>query len=441
MKRIIVLLTCLSIFSTFLAGCGNGDSAQRSSDSSRQIKETGMGAADLKGSVTVNFVNYILTKEGEANFRSLTDKYNKTHPDINIQLDMIPWSNYLDKLMTNVAAGIAPDASLSKSQWFPTFQAQKAIAPIDEYFNKWKYRDEVEPFLIEQYRKVPGDNRLYFMPECILTIFFYYRKDLFTEAKVEPPNTWDEFLEVAIKLTRDKDGDGKIDQYGYTMRSNAVGTNNWYSFIFKDMKNPGFFDENQKPSFTLPEVIEGNQFFIDLFKKYGVTPPSSPMDGTNENIAYLVSGKAAMMMNHMQTSVKIKNELRDNMGVFQIPMGKNGKRYVGGGENCYTIYSSSKNKEAAFDFIAWLTEPEQHKAFVDAGETIAFMKSVQEQYKDDPIQKISMDSIKDYKWEPQTSNMGEYSNKAWPDLISKALLGKTDSATMMKELQDKLYSE
>lgn len=442
MRRVIAFLTCLGIFSIFFGGCRSGGSVKSGSDSSGvQIREEETAAAAPKNQVTVNFMNYILTDEGETNFRSLTDKYNKTHPHINIELDMVPWSNYLDKLMTNAAAGMAPDASLFKSQWWPIFREQKVIAPIDEYFNKWEYKDEVEPFIIERYREVSGDNKLYFMPECFLTIFFYYRKDLFAEAGVEPPRTWDEFLDVAKKLTRDKDGDGKIDQYGYTMRTNAIGTNNWYSFIFKDMKNPGFFDENQKPSFTLPEVIEGNQFFIDLYRKHGVTPPSSPTDGTNENIVYFLSGKAAMMMNHMQTSLKIKNALEDKLGVFPIPVGKYGKRFVGGGENCYTIYNSSKNKDATWDFIAWLTEPEQHKAFVDAGETIAFMKSVQEEYKDDPIQKISIESIGDYQWEPQTPHMGEYANRIWPDLISKALHGKIDSATMMKELQDKLYSE
>jgi ABC-type sugar transport system, periplasmic component len=433
------------MLSTLLIGCGNRDNAAKNSESDNQntVASTTASAATnaAKEPVTLNFVNYILTKEGETNFRNLTDKFNGMQSDIKVELDMVPWSNYLDKLMTSVAAGMAPDASLNKSQWFLPFQAQNAIAPIDEYFNNWKYKDEVDSNLMAQYKKVAGDDKLYFMPETLLTIFFYYRKDLFAKANLQTPTTWDEFLEVAKKLTVDTDGDGKIDQYGYTMRANAVGENNWYSFIFKDMKNPGFYDENGKPSFTSPEVIAGNQFFIDLFQKYHVTPPTSPMDGTNENIAYFSAGKAAMLMNHLQTSVKLKTAVGDNLGMFPIPLGKNGTRFSGGGENCYTIYNSSKNKDAAWTFISWLTEPEQHKTFIESGETMAFMASVKDQYQSDPIQKISMDLIKDQKWEPLTPNMGNYANKLWPDLIAKALLGKIDSATMMQQLQDELYGK
>ena len=50
----------------------------------------------------------------------------------------------------------------------------------------------------------------------------FYNKELFDAAGIEYPNdkwTWDDMLKAAIALTKDTDGDGQPDQYGFT---------NWY---------------------------------------------------------------------------------------------------------------------------------------------------------------------------------------------------------------------
>ena len=48
----------------------------------------------------------------------------------------------------------------------------------------------------------------------------YYNEDILNELGEQPPQTWDDFKRICEKATKDTDGDGKVDQYGY-----AVGFN------------------------------------------------------------------------------------------------------------------------------------------------------------------------------------------------------------------------
>ena len=58
---------------------------------------------------------------------------------------------------------------------------------------------------------------LYAMPYAFVMSVLHYNKDMFDAAGVAYPTddwTWDELLEAAKALTKDFDGDGKIDQWG-----------------------------------------------------------------------------------------------------------------------------------------------------------------------------------------------------------------------------------
>lgn len=430
--RGISLILFIALVGSLFVGCGSSEKSKGADEKTANAE---------KGPVTLKVMNYIITQDSEKNFRDLTDLFNQTHPNINVDLEMLPWANYTDKVTTTVAAGIIPDSSSFKCAWYPTFKEH--LLPIDDYFNNWKNKEDVEEYLINLYKKIPGDNKLYFFPYNTQTLFVYYRKDLFKEAGItDTPETWDEFLADAQKLTKDKDGDGKIDQYGFSMRANANGQEGWYCVAFSNMKKPSFYDESGKVSFQSPEVIEANQFFLDLFKKYKVTPPTSPSDGTNENISYLTTGKAAMMIQHIQQAVNIKKALGDNVGAFKIPTGKNGKRFVAAGENNFVIYKESKHKDETFTFISWLLEPEQHKKMVAVGDTAVFLKSLEEEVtKNDEFQAISLDSRSDVEFAPASPYMAQWATKDWPSIISKGLLTDTSSADIMKELEEKLFPE
>jgi len=73
-------------------------------------------------------------------------------------------------------------------------------------------------FSPQQLKTATVDGKLIALPWFGDVRPLIYRKDLLQAAGVPEPTgswTWDEFLTYAKKLTRDLNGDGIIDQYGF----------------------------------------------------------------------------------------------------------------------------------------------------------------------------------------------------------------------------------
>jgi multiple sugar transport system substrate-binding protein len=429
-KLIAFTLDLLMILSCVACSSGGKTNTSEASD--------GTSKAPIK----IKMLNYIISDASDKNFESMIAQYNKDHPNVQVDLEMQPWSNYTNYVTTSVNAGIVPDTAIVKYSWYNLLSQH--MIDIDPYFNNWKGKNDVEPALVQLYRNVPGNKKLYFMPYNEQASYFYYRKDLFAQAGItKTPDTWDEWLADAKKLTIDKNGDGITDQYGVTLRSNANGHETWYCYAFSDMSNPGFYDKNGKIDMTQPDQIEGSQFYLDIFRKYHLSPPTTPTDGTNENIAYLTSGKAAMMIQHIQQSIPLEQALGDKLGAFPIPKGKNGKSFDCGGENSWAIFKESKNPQATFDLVSWLAEPAQQEKECDCGDTMVFLKSLEGKVTaNNQFQKISVESQKNVVWAPLTPYMAGYATKDWPDIISKAQLDDNVTAkSVMSDSQKILYPD
>lgn len=118
-----------------------------------------------------------------------------------------------------------------------------------------------------------GSGSLYCLPKDLSCFAFAYNKDLFDEAGLEYPDpenpyTWEEFADVCQKLTKDKDGDGEIDQWGVA-NANAFGFTpyvygNGGQFL-NDDQTKVVIDENQN-------FKDAFQYYTDLTLKYKVTP-------------------------------------------------------------------------------------------------------------------------------------------------------------------------
>lgn len=80
-----------------------------------------------------------------------------------------------------------------------------------------------------------GDEIAYF-PVALQPQAIIYRKDRFKEAGLEIPKTWDEFVECAKALTKDTDGDGEVDQWGFGMvgSNNSSGQSRFMSYLWSN---------------------------------------------------------------------------------------------------------------------------------------------------------------------------------------------------------------
>ena len=98
----------------------------------------------------------------------------------------------------------------------------KALEPLDAMIGGWAGRSDISDNVWKINKG--ADGKQYYLPLQYVVIYLYYRQDLFQQAGLQPPKTFDEFLAAAKALT-------KGDMAGFGMRGGAGGFDNWGPFV------------------------------------------------------------------------------------------------------------------------------------------------------------------------------------------------------------------
>lgn len=181
----------------------------------------------------------------------------------------------------------------------------------------------------------------------------YYRKDLFAEHGIKVPTTMEE-LEEAAKYFNDPEN----GFYGFVsrgQRSPAVTQFSSYLYSFG-----GNFDVDGKATLNTPEAIEAFTFYGNMLRNYG--PPGVLNMSWPQALAIFAQGNAAM---YTDASVFYSNLLDPNqsdvgelVGFAQFPAGPAGSKPYSVVSWGVSMAATSRNKEAAWEFIKWATSKE-----------------------------------------------------------------------------------
>ena len=424
LKKVLGLVVVFVLLASLMTGCGGGNNTSQP------------GEEENKEGEVVKLKHWLwLDNPNDPTFAQLVEEFNNTHPNIQVEFEVIGWNDFHTKLLSSVTGGSGPDTSSFKLTWQPEFIGQDALLPLDDFLNEWQGKSDVVDNLWDVLKYEDGKH--YVMPWELQVLYMYYRPSMFKEAGVEVPETWDDFLEVCKKLTKDTDGDGKIDQYGFAMRGARGGHEPWASFVLASVPGNTFFDENGNCTFTTPEAIKANEFFLDLYRKHKVVPPTAPGDGFNEIIANFKSGKAAMVVHHIKSSNDMMEQFGDDVDAFPVPAGPHG-RWTSMGDTENVIYKSTKHPEEAFTFISWLSEKNQMARWCKTTGNVPILKSLQDEdeFKNNRFMQASFESMPYAHVYPINENMGEWIESLWPATTQQALEGKIDSKTMMEILAE-----
>lgn len=198
----------------------------------------------------------------------------------------------------------------------------------------------------------------YLLPFSLDTRMFYYRKDLLEQAGFsKPPATWDELVKVGQALTKDTNGDGVIDQWGFATLGKPGDVFNVYSFLdFLFQAGGQFFDKDGKAAFNSPAGVEALQFFVDLRNKYKIMPQDvTTYDNTPVHTGFL-NGTFAMA-NHwpyMQGMIE-GSKLAGKVGYAREPIPADGRHAAVLNAWSFGIMKMSKKQKLAFELIKYVT--------------------------------------------------------------------------------------
>lgn len=365
--------------------------------------------------------------------RSLVDQFEKTHPRIHVELEIVPWARMFDKLMISTAGGRPPDVSRISSEWFAPVAAKGLLEPLDSYVKRDSYDlDDFYPQAIDGWGKYKG--KLYSIPTDIDVYAMYYNKTMFDKYHLQYPDwTWDwnKYVEVARKLTKDLNSDGRSDQWG-------CSTDMWWqSYIYQ---NGGAIvsGDGNKCLLTQPADYDALQFMSDLVNKYHIAPNAEEAAQvgnrklfTNGQIGMFISGSWA-------AELVFKNEIKSfKYDVAPIPKGKRFATFIGGA--AYSMLSRSGHKDAAWELVKWMTGKEYQRAGAIKNQIIPSRRSVAEsgayllQNKPPKARKVFLDMIQYGYAAPQVSCSPEM-NQIIASELELMMLGKESAKTACEKV-------
>lgn len=303
--------------------------------------------------------------------------FEKAHPGVKVNLTHASLNDILPKLSAMLKAGTAPDLAFSSPKFVPPLVDQGYLAPMDDVFKKL---GDISPNFVAANSK----GKIFDVPAAVEARMLYYRKDLFEAAGLKPPTNFDEWLKAAKALTVDKNGDGKIDQYGISLTGAPPECS--YDICIVLWANGGdLFDKNNKIVLDGAKSIQALEF---LGKLKEFTPPGMATTTYKDVSLNFANGVAAMAIypGRMMMNIDRYNpELRGKVGVVPIPYGPGGnnKPVVHESLNDFIVFKTSKNVKLAKEFVSFYMSGKQYLEFLTAS-TPGHSLPVRNSWLDDP---------------------------------------------------------
>ncbi len=390
------------------------------------------GAAQAQAESTVRFWYHFDNPDNP--MTDLVAEFEAAHPDITIEAENIPWNSYYDNLYNAIIAGDAPDAAMVKMFAQPRLIEMGALEPIGDRIDGWAGKDDIPNDLFTLTQSADGGS--YYLPVQYVVLYLYYRVDMFEELGLAPPTTCDEFRAAAQALTRDTDGDGRTDVYGFGFRGGRGGHDHWASLVLS-RDGVGFGPGEM----TNDAAVAGTQFVVDLFREDGVFPPSAPNDGFQEIIGAFQAGVTAMTIHHIGSSAGMVEALGDNVSAVPVPE-CGGGHWTAFGDESTAVLSSASDKDAAWEWIAFLSSAGANARFNEATGQLPVTKTDSDAWDlhETRFVEATVASLPYARLLPNVSQTSDFVSTAWPVNMQRALTGEITAAEMNAEI-DALYNE
>lgn len=443
-KKTLALAMAALMAAGALTGCSSGSKETAAAGDTTAAPAAGSGAAgsEAAGSeavggsgeaVTVKFRYWADNTDYSALMQDIIKKFNAENGQgITVVGEETPWDGgaYSENLFNAKMGGGDIDCATWKLTSTPLFVNNDLLADLTPLVDSWDKKDDIDENIYSIMKEAGGTDSLYVMPWNIQVLYVYYRPSIFEAAGVEVPKTYEEFLTAIEKCTMDTNGDGKTDVYGFGMRGAKGGQEPWGSFVYG---RGGNFED-----MTTPEAVQGMQDFIDIYTK-GYVPPTATSDGFNEIIANFKSGLTAMTIHHTGSSADMEAAFGGDVSAFPFPAGKG--QWTSMGDTETVIFESCQNKEAAFEWVAYLATGEGQKMWCEGTGNVPVSKTVQagDFFRSNRFMAASIEGQSYAGILPILDTTTEWISTLWPNTVSQALTGSITAEQCMKTLQNGLY--
>jgi raffinose/stachyose/melibiose transport system substrate-binding protein len=242
--------------------------------------------------------------------------------------------------------------------------------PLNEFLDQ-KALDEDIPIRDVFYPGVLGtfemDGKIYLWPYMNSVVMWWYNKDIFEEAGVSVPETWDELLDIGVKIKDAGYGGMAVegDVFDYNMFI--------YNYYLARLKGKGFLlsaiEDKTGESWNDPAIV-GAMAEMQKLWDLGIIPPESEGYVWPAGQTTLALGETAMEI----CGAWLPNELATtagpdfNWGGFRFPAVKGGVGDIDDLQNwllAAMIMKDSKHPAEAFEFLKFMMTKKNQQMMAD----------------------------------------------------------------------------
>lgn len=430
-KSLSMVLVFMLVAVLALAACSKKEEAPKSSGGDTGTKQTEQTPDKPADPVTVTLAGWGASPEEQDLLNQTLKEFEDKHPNVKVKYEVIA-DQYMDVIKTRLIGGEGPDVFYLDAFEAPALIDKGVVEPLDSYVTpEFDVADFEEPLL----NAFKVDGVTYGFPKDFSTLAMFYNKKDFEEAGITaPPATWEELQAAAAKLTK-KEGD-KTVRFGFGVAPELAR-----QMYMAQAFGGKVADDQDNAAFASDDALKGLQLVVDLHNKDKSSGEPKEV-GAGWGGEMFGQGKASIVFEGNWAIPYLNSNFKDlQYGTAELPT-VNGKKGTMAFTVAYVMNKASKQKEAAWELLSYLTGKEGMKTWTSKGFALPSRKSVAQElgYDKDPLRAaIVAGASYATPWQAGKTLptiMNNFNNQ-----FLDAFLGKSTLADAMKKAQETANKE
>lgn len=309
-------------------------------------------------------------------WQDVIEAFESANSGIRVRQEYIPgwYGRYNAKIRQQILSGTLPHVVMM--QLGPFTELADHFAALDSLIAKDDSASRLTSRLDETAVRAFSTNQLRGLPIAGGNLLIYCNPDCFDKAGIGvtlPEDDWtmDEFADLARQLTRDDDGDGRNDQFGFWLPRWVYYLPFLWSFGAEIVDDTG-----SRWMLTDPPARDALAFYRDLMTTWKVCPQPGDLPQLIQDVAFL-TGKVAMCVNGpwFQPFLE-RTRLRDSYHVAHIPIGPGGRltRVTWDGL-CISNDLTALETDAAWRFVRFCVTKPIQDMIAESGRSIPALRA------------------------------------------------------------------
>jgi len=377
-RRSLVASTAAGAAAISVAGRVAGQDASPIASPASPEAAFAMSRVAERASGEIRFVTFD-NDEAQKTVNEMIGMFNGHYPNITVKFEPVA-ADYLTKIQTDIAAGNAGDVFYVQNEYAQDFMSRDVLLAIDDYVAEDGIDTGVyfDP-LITAYT---WQDKLYGLPKDWSPLGAVYDPDVLTSAGVESfPTDWDGLRDTLQKV---KDSTGNV---GLALDPNF---DRFIMFLYQAGGNI-LNDDATEIILDSDATSQALDYMYGLYTDGLISPSADlgaqwPGDAFAQGLAPIVF-EGNWMFPFLQLNAPDKT-----YEVAELPAGPAGKG-TPAFTNSYSIFAGSKNPDAAWVFVNYMTSFEAQKFANTSGLAIPARKDLEDMYLElFPLRKPYLDS-------------------------------------------------